>query len=97
MKINARPVITLVAVLTLGGCAGLKPNDPWRERSAQQNERVAETWRRAGEPALGERFATQAERDRAAMHRDGYGFVEAVLDTLLMAWLDQPLQTRSKR
>jgi hypothetical protein len=90
-------VIGICVALSLSACASLKPDDPRLVHSAQQNEKVAETWRQAGHPEMGERFATQAEKDRAAMKKGDYGFFDALFDTLFTAWLDQPLSARSKR
>ena len=90
-------VISLFAALILSACAGMMPGDPWLERSAQKNEQIAENWRQAGHPEMGERFATQAAEDRAAQKSKEYGFLEGLFDALFFSWLEKPTPSPVRR
>ena len=96
---NARQVASSAALLVLiafAGCASVTVNDPWKERSAQQNERVAENWRSSGGAALGQSFDQQAERDRQAARKNKVSLWETILDGFLIGWLDEPASQRRK-
>ena len=97
---NARHVASsaaLLVLITLGGCASVTVNDPWKERSAQQNERVAESWRSSGGAALGQSFDQQAERDRQEARKNKVSLWEAILDGFLIGWLDEPAKNQRRK
>src|SRR5205809_704786 len=93
MSNNSRHIASsaaLLALVLLGGCASVMVNDPWTERSARQNEQVAQNWRNSSGAALGQSFDQQAERDRQAARKNKVSFWEAILDGLLIGSLDEP-------
>ena len=87
----------LVVLVVLAGCASVTVNDPWNERSARQNERVAENWRNSGGAALGQSFDQQAERDRQAARKNKVSLWEAILDGFLIGSLDEPASQQKRK
>jgi hypothetical protein len=91
-----RVALCFLAFLSVCGCASYQTGDPWLERSARQNEQAASTWRKAGEPSLATPHEQQAERDRQAAKKDSPGFFEAILDSLIIGWIDAPPKSSGK-
>lgn len=78
----------LAQALVSGGCSTTRVNDQWLEHSARDNERTAEVWRKAGEPSQATKFEQQAERDRQLAKKNSTSWLEALIDGLLIGWVD---------
>jgi len=85
-----------LSALGLCGCATVQVNDPWRESSARENERIAAVWRNSGAPSQATPFEQQAERDRLAARKNRTGLLEGFIDSLIIGWVERPLWTGRK-
>lgn len=88
--------LLLLQAVIGSGCATTQVNDQWLEHSARENERTAEVWRKAGEPSQATKFEQQAERDRQAAKKNSTSWLEALIDSVLIGWIDGPQQARQR-
>jgi hypothetical protein len=89
-------VVCLAQLPVVAGCATIQMNDQWLEHSARENQRTADVWRSSGGPAQAASFEQQAERDRQAAKKNPSSLLEAILDGLIIDWVDKPQKVGHK-